>query len=106
MISLTSGETIILKALLRTHVPGAEVWILGTTASQDPNTFRPLDVVLRNPSSLDTPQTDLDALRKALQKSTLSSQIFLHDWSQLPEDFRREISSSHVVLIPVAHAAV
>lgn len=87
-----------LKALLRLHVSGAEVWAYGSRVSGGSHEGSDLDLVLRN--SLDLVQAVQGAqyLREALQSSSLPMLVEVHLWSELPESFHRNIETAYVIL--------
>lgn len=88
----------LLQELLQTHVPQAQVWAYGSRVSGGAHEGSDLDLVLRNPvdPAAGCPQTE--ALREALQDSLLPILVDLHDWAQLPADFRHNIQREHVEL--------
>ncbi|RTL68612.1 MAG: nucleotidyltransferase domain-containing protein [Hyphomicrobiales bacterium] len=104
MIDLRTRDSIILKALLRTYAPQAEVWAYGSRTSGENHARSDLDLVLRNTVALDAPQSSLALLRDAIEESDIPFMIDVHDWALLSENFRRQIETRHVVLIPAALA--
>jgi predicted nucleotidyltransferase len=83
---------------LDAHVPDAEVWAYGSRVKGQAHDGSDLDLVLRNPVQLGRPQERLYALRDALEESNLPILVEVLDWARLPEEFRREIRRSHVVV--------
>jgi predicted nucleotidyltransferase len=93
---------------LEAHVPEAEVWAYGSRVNGQAHDGSDLDLVLRNPVEPDRPQSRLGALRDALEESNLPILVEVLDWARLPEEFRREIERSHVVVrpaLPARHGA-
>ncbi|OHC66723.1 MAG: hypothetical protein A3H93_11130 [Rhodocyclales bacterium RIFCSPLOWO2_02_FULL_63_24] len=87
-----------LLALLRTHVPAAEVWAYGSRVRGRAHATSDLDLVVRNPVDSSQAQTTLGRLREALSESGLPILVDVLDWARIPESFRTEIARSHVVL--------
>lgn len=87
-----------LMALLELHLPEAEVWAYGSRVGGNCHEASDLDIVIRNPASLSTPQRGLGTLRGAFSESNIPILVDVHDWARLPESFQSEIMASHVVL--------
>lgn len=85
-------------ALLRTHVPHAEVWAYGSRVSGGGHEASDLDLVLRNPANPAAAAPELFDLIEALVESNLPIRVDILDWARIPESFHREIESAHVVL--------
>lgn len=88
----------ILNQLLLEYVPEAEVWAYGSRVSGTAHETSDLDLVLRNPSDLLSPQNKLIELRVALSESHLPILVDVMDWARIPQVFRDEIERAHVVL--------
>ena len=88
-----------LLALLRAKVPDSEVWAYGSRVTGQGHEGSDLDLVLRNPGQLDVPQGSLTGLRDALMESDLPILVEVLDWARIPEEFRQEIRSRHVVVM-------
>lgn len=86
------------KALLRTHVPHAEVWAYGSRVTGDSHEASDLDLVLRNPKNLLEETDSLSDLKEAFIESNLPIHVDAMDWALIPESFRREIERAHVVV--------
>jgi predicted nucleotidyltransferase len=86
------------RALLRTHVPRAEVWAYGSRVSGGGHEASDLDLVLRNPANLGTEVTGLFDLKEAFIESDLPIRVDIMDWARIPESFHREIERAHVVI--------
>ena len=87
-----------LRALLRRHVPDAEVWAFGSRVAGGAHEGSDLDLVLRHASNLSAPVPGWADLREALQTSTLPMLVEVHDWSQLPASFHAEIERRFVAI--------
>ena len=86
------------QALLRTHVPHAEVWAYGSRVTGGGHEASDLDLVLRNPQNLLEETAGLYDLKEALTESNLPIRVDVMDWARIPESFRREIERAHVVV--------
>ena len=92
-----------LREILDREAPDAEVWAYGSRINGQAHEASDLDLVLRHPSRLDQARERLSALRAALEESDLPILVEILDWAGLPEEFRREIEKSHVVVrMPLA----
>ena len=87
-----------LVALLRVHVPDAEVWAYGSRLNGCGHATSDLDLVVRNPTVPSQPQARLWVLREALSESSLPILVDVLDWARIPDSFRKEIERAHVVL--------
>ena len=86
------------KAILRTHVPHAEVWAYGSRVTGSSHAASDLDLVLRNPRNLLEETSALDDLKETFTESNLPIRVDIMDWARIPENFRREIERAHVVV--------
>ena len=85
------------EALLREHVPDAEVWAYGSRVSGMSHDGSDLDLVLRGPALEPLGGEFLD-LSEAFQQSNIPILIQAHDWARLPKSFHREIERGYVVI--------
>lgn len=86
------------QALLRAHVPHAEVWAYGSRVSGGNHEASDLDLVLRNPHNLKEASGALFELKEAFIESNLPIRVDVMDWARVPESFHREIERVHVVV--------
>lgn len=86
-----------LEALLRQHVPDAEVWAYGSRVNGRPHAGSDLDLVLRGPG-LEPLGYEYVELVEALEQSNIPILVQAHDWARLPESFHREIERNYVVV--------
>lgn len=86
------------KALLRRHVPQAEVWAYGSRVTGTGHDASDLDLVLRNPAAPETETPGLSGLRDAFGESDLPIRVDIVDWARIPARFRREIERAHVAV--------
>lgn len=98
VLDLPESNFILLKELLETHVPHAEVWAYGSRVNGQSHAASDLDLVLRNPPDLDSPQQHLSDLKEALSDSNIPILIDVLDWARLPESFHAVIEKEYVVV--------
>ncbi len=89
----------IVRELLAVHVPDAEVWAYGSRVQGTSHDGSDLDLVVRNPLEIGTPQADLYSLREALRESGLPILVDVLDWARIPESFQREIARGEKVVL-------
>ena len=91
-----------LEALLREHVPAAEVWAYGSRVNGQSHAASDLDLVLRS-QTLEPLGVEFLDLKEAIEKSNIPILVQMHDWARLPESFHREIERDYVVLQETRH---
>ena len=87
----------IIQRILRTHVPGLEVWAFGSRVhGENLKPFSDLDLVVISPG----PPASLKMLdlKEAFMESDLPFKVDLLDWSILDESFRKKIAQSYLVV--------
>ena len=92
-ISATQRNTVL--SLLKRHLPGTETWVYGSRIKWTARPQSDLDLVV-----FATPEhrRRIGALREAFEESDLPFRVDLFVWDEVPEEFRQEIESEHVVL--------
>ncbi len=88
----------IVEALLREHVPEAEVWAYGSRVNGESHEGSDLDLVVRGPDLKRIPSGPLAGLIEALEDSNVPILVQTHDWARLPESFHQEIEQNYVVV--------
>ena len=86
-----------LEALLREHVPDAEVWAYGSRVTGKSHDGSDLDLVLRSSTQEPLGYGYFD-LVEALGQSNIPILVQAHDWARLPESFHREIEQDYTVV--------
>jgi uncharacterized protein len=86
------------KALLRRHLPQAEVWAYGSRVTGGGHEASDLDLVVRNSEALSLETPGLAAVKEAFVESDLPIRVDIMDWARLPESFHREIERAHAVV--------
>ena len=84
-----------IQALLREHVPEAEVWAYGSRVNGSSHEASDLDLVLRGPN-LERLGTGYLDLLEAIEESNIPILVQAHDWATLPESLRRESERAYV----------
>ena len=85
------------EALLREHVPEAEVWAYGSRVNGESHDGSDLDLVVRSPS-LEPMGAEFLDLVGAFQESNIPILVQAHDWAGLPKSFHQEIERDYVVV--------
>ena len=99
MIDIEPRTAILLKAILRTYVPSAEIWAFGSRVVGKAHASSDLDLVVRSPGALDRPVANMGELYSAIEESSVPFIVDLHDWALLPPAFQRQIEQSHIVFL-------
>jgi len=97
-LNLPSRYLEMVQTMLHRHLPHAEVWAYGSRVNGDCHEASDLDLVVRNPVTLDEALPDLSDLKEALVESNLPIRVDVVDWARIPEAFRREIEWAYVVV--------
>ncbi len=95
---LSSGHLAAVQAILREHVPAAEVWAYGSRVNGRAHAASDLDLVVRNPKDLNQKHVNIDELKEAFSESNLPFIVDVLDWARIPESFRLQIEKGHVVI--------
>jgi len=88
----------IVQAILREHLPHAEIWAYGSRLNGDYYDASDLDLVARQPSDLKQRQPQLYDAIEAFTESDLPIFVQLVDWAGIPESFHAEILANYVVI--------
>ena len=87
----------IVEALLREHVPDAEVWAYGSRVNGESHEGSDLDLVVRGPGLAPLGEGFLNLL-EAIEESNIPILVQVHDWARLPKSFHQEIEREYVVV--------
>ena len=96
-LSLPTRYRNMVEALLREHVPNAEVWAYGSRVNGQSHEGSDLDLVVRGPVLGPLGIEFLD-LVEAFQESNIPILVQVHDWARLPPSFHEEIERDYVVV--------
>ena len=86
------------QAILRQHLPQAEVGAYGRRVRGDCHDTSDLDLVARNPAALDKPCPELADVAEAFSQSNLPIMVQIVDWARIPPAFHDEILAAYVVV--------
>lgn len=95
-VEVDSEDLVTVKAILRAHLPGREVWAFGSRARRCAKPYSDLDLAIMGdePLALD----DLAALNEAFAESDLPWKVDVVDSARMGEAFRRIVERDKVVL--------
>lgn len=86
------------RDILRTHLPMAEVWAYGSRVNGDYHDTSDLDLVVRQPNDLARGQANLGDVVEAFSESNLPIFVQVVDWASIPDTFHDEIAAKYVVV--------
>lgn len=95
-LDVSPADLLIIKEILRRHVPDRRVWAFGSRVSGKARRYSDLDLCIIGESRLD--RATLAALAEAFSESDLAYKVDLLDWAALDSSFRQIIAASHAVL--------
>ena len=95
-IDITAMQRKTVLTLLRRHLPRTEAWVYGSRTKWTARPQSDLDLVV-----FSTPEqrSRIGALREAFEESDLPFRVDLFVWDEVPEEFREEIETEHVVMV-------
>ena len=95
-IDITVKQRKIVTDLLERHLPDTAAWIYGSRVKWTARPQSDLDMVV-----FATPEQNgrVSDLREAFEESNLPFRVDLFVWDAVPEQFRKQIKSEHVVLV-------
>ncbi len=99
-LHLDPGHRGMLEALLREHLPEAEVWAYGSRVNGRSHDGSDLDLVLRGPGLKELQIGRLADFEEAVRNSRIPFLVEARDWAHLPTRFHREIEANYTVLLP------
>lgn len=95
-IDIQPEQWVIVQAILRSQVPGREVWAFGSRARHTAKPFSDLDLVVLGDEPLSL--SERAALSEAFAESDLPWKVDVVDWATASEEFRRIIERDRVVV--------
>jgi predicted nucleotidyltransferase len=87
-----------IRNILAEYLPGAEVLAYGSRVVGGAHEGSDLDLVARRADDQSKPVENLDAAREAFIESDIPILVEIHDWTRLPDAFKREIESRHEIV--------
>ncbi len=95
-IDLTPHDWDVVQRILRTCVPGYEVWVFGSRVKGTAKKYSDLDVAVISEQPL--PIATMAELRQSLDESDLTIKVDVVDWAQTSAPFRKIIEGNKVVV--------
>ena len=88
------------QALLRAHLPNAQIWAYGSRVNGDHYEASDLDLVVRFPEAMQQTRRyqALNDAKAALSESDLPIIVQIVDWDAIPHSFHDEILVRYVVV--------
>lgn len=95
-IAVSEGEWLIIRAILRAHVPDCTVWAFGSRATGRAKQYSDLDLAIsgNKPLGIDSAAQ----LAEAFAESDLPYKVDIVDWTRTSESFRKVIERDRVVV--------
>ena len=85
----------LLFSLLKQYLPQTTVWAYGSRVTGDSSPWSDLDLVVFTGAEQ---KISLSLLKEALEESNLSFRVDLLVWDELADNFKTNITASHVLL--------
>ena len=98
-IDIKANDLKTLLALLQQYLPNTLVWAFGSRVKFTSKPASDLDLVA---FITEKQKMSFSLLKDALAESALPFRIDLHDWNDIPENFRKNIEASYLVIQDVA----
>lgn len=84
-----------LKDIIASYCPNAEIWAYGSRIKGDAHSGSDLDLVVKNFNSKDA---NIYELRELLTQSDIPFLVDIHEFDKLPESFKQEILNNYIVI--------
>jgi type I restriction enzyme S subunit len=95
-ITVSEADWLIIRNILRAHVPDSAVWAFGSRATGRAKPYSDLDLAISGDKPLGI---DLTAqLTEAFAESDLPYKVDIVDWSTASERFRKAIERDRVIV--------
>jgi predicted nucleotidyltransferase len=95
-IDVSPEDWLIVRDILRRHIPDSEVWAFGSRAARTARTYSDLDLAIIGETPL--PFAITGALAEDFSESDLPFRVDLVDWASTQDYFRRIIEKGKVVV--------
>ncbi len=96
MLDLSPGSLDTVKAILKKHVPNAEVRAFGSRVMQTAKPYSDLDLAIVAEKKLDIKV--LGRLREDFQESDLPIRVDIVDWHAISKEFKSVITTRYEVI--------
>ena len=96
MIDLQPSELVLVRDILRKHVPSAEVRVFGSRITGKTKNHSDLDLVIVGKTAVDSPV--LSMLKTDFEESDLPFRVDILDWHSISERFQKKILEKYEVL--------
>ena len=96
MINIDAETLVLLKNILKKHIPDATVWLFGPRATTQIKPHSDIDLAIITPKPLLT--ETMAFLEIELMESDLPYKVDLVDWSTLDDAFKTIILNHHEVI--------
>ena len=97
-LDIRPAHLVLLRELLRQHLPHTEVWAYGSRVNGDGHEASDLDLVVRQPHDLKHETAELGEMLEAFSESNLPIRVDMVDWARIPASFHEEIEFAYVVV--------
>ncbi len=95
-LDLSSDHWVIVRNILKNHVPGQKVLAFGSRATRTARNYSDLDLVILNDKPL--PLHIISALGEGFGESDLPFKVDLIEWARIDDDFRKIILAHGVTV--------
>ncbi len=96
MIDVTSRYMILIREILKKHIPNYEVRVFGSRLKGTAKKYSDLDLVIAGETKL--PKKILYLLREEFQESDLPFRVEIMDWQTISDEFRKTIGRQYEVI--------
>ncbi|MFH1395133.1 MAG: nucleotidyltransferase domain-containing protein [Candidatus Omnitrophota bacterium] len=96
MIDISERDLLIIKHILRKHVPDCEVRVFGSRITSKTKKYSDLDLVIIGREKLARRVKML--IKEAFEESELSFRVDVLDWYALSESFKKVITEEYEVI--------
>lgn len=96
MLNLDHDILLELKKILTKHVPDIDVLAYGSRVKGTSHDGSDLDLVLIHPEKKVIDELQMHKLKNSLEESNIPILVDVLDWAQIPESFKKEISTATV----------
>ena len=95
-LDISHRDKEILSSLLEYYLPNTVVWAYGSRITGNTKPWSDLDLVV---FTGEEQKYQLSLLKEALEESNLTFRVDLMEWNGLPENFKKNIISSHTEIV-------